>query len=31
MDGRRVIHIPAYRNERVEAADGFYLVAGHNL
>jgi hypothetical protein len=30
MDGRRVIHIPAYRNERVEAADGFYVVAGHN-
>jgi nitric oxide reductase NorQ protein len=30
MDGRRVIHIPAYRNERVEAADGFYLLAGHN-
>jgi len=30
MDGRRVIHIPGYRNERVEAADGFYVVAGHN-
>lgn len=30
MDGRRVITIPGYRNERVEAADGFYVVAGHN-
>ena len=30
MDGRRVIHIPGYRNERVEAADGFYVIAGHN-
>lgn len=30
MDGRRVIHIPGYRNERVEAADGFYILAGHN-
>ena len=30
MDGRRVIHIPANRNERVEAADGFYVIAGHN-
>jgi nitric oxide reductase NorQ protein len=30
MDGRRVIHIPGYRNERVEAADGFYVTAGHN-
>jgi MoxR-like ATPase len=30
MDGRGVITIPAYRNERVEATDGFYTVAGHN-
>jgi nitric oxide reductase NorQ protein len=30
MDGRRVITIPAYRDERVEAADGFHVVAGHN-
>ncbi|MGI5214838.1 AAA family ATPase [Plantactinospora sp. CA-290183] len=30
MDGRRVITIPGYRNERVEAVDGFYVVAGHN-
>jgi nitric oxide reductase NorQ protein len=30
MDGRGVITIPAYRNERVEAADGFYVIAGHN-
>ncbi|WP_019030720.1 AAA family ATPase [Salinispora arenicola] len=30
MDGRRVITIPGYRNERVEAADRFYVVAGHN-
>ncbi|WP_326550130.1 AAA family ATPase [Micromonospora sp. NBC_01813] len=30
MDGRRVIHLTAYRNERVDAADGFYVIAGHN-
>jgi nitric oxide reductase NorQ protein len=30
MDGRQVIHLTAYRNERVEAADGFYVIAGHN-
>ncbi|MEU9743432.1 AAA family ATPase [Micromonospora chersina] len=30
MDGRRVITIPGYRNERVEANDGFYVIAGHN-
>jgi nitric oxide reductase NorQ protein len=30
MDGRRVIHIPGYRNERVDAVDGFYVLAGHN-
>src|SRR5438270_7380110 len=31
MDGRGVITIPGYRNERVEATDGFYVIAGHNL
>ncbi|MGC9668490.1 AAA family ATPase [Planosporangium sp. 12N6] len=30
MDGRRVITIPGNRNERVEAVDGFYVIAGHN-
>jgi nitric oxide reductase NorQ protein len=30
MDGRGVVNIPAHRNERVDAADGFYVVAGHN-
>jgi nitric oxide reductase NorQ protein len=30
MDGRRVITIPGYRNETVEATDGFYVIAGHN-
>ncbi len=30
MDGRGVITIPGYRNERVEAVDGFYVIAGHN-
>src|SRR5918993_1030824 len=30
MDGRKVITIPGYRNERVEAVDGFYVIAGHN-
>jgi hypothetical protein len=30
MDGRRVIHLPGYRNERVDASDGFYVIAGHN-
>jgi hypothetical protein len=30
MDGRGVVHIPAHRNEKVEAADGFYVIAGHN-
>jgi hypothetical protein len=30
MDGRGVITIPGYRNERVQAHDGFYVVAGHN-
>lgn len=30
MDGRRVLTVPGYRNERVEAADGFYVIAGHN-
>jgi hypothetical protein len=31
MDGRRVITIPGYRNERVEAGERFYVIAGHNL
>jgi hypothetical protein len=30
MDGRRTITIPGYRNERVDATDGFYVIAGHN-
>jgi nitric oxide reductase NorQ protein len=30
MDGRGVITIPTYRNERVQAVDGFYVIAGHN-
>jgi hypothetical protein len=30
MDGRRVVTIPGYRNERVEASYGFYVIAGHN-
>jgi nitric oxide reductase NorQ protein len=30
MDGRRVITIPGYRNEKVEATEGFYVIAGHN-
>lgn len=30
MDGRGVITIPANSNETVQAADGFYIVAGHN-
>ena len=30
MDGRGVITIPGYRNERVQATDGFYVIAGHN-
>src|SRR5262249_3258424 len=30
MDGRRVVTIPGYRNERVQAVDGFYVIAGHN-
>jgi nitric oxide reductase NorQ protein len=30
MDGRGVITIPAHRNERVQAAGGFYVIAGHN-
>ncbi|MBQ1050824.1 AAA family ATPase [Micromonospora sp. C51] len=30
MDGRGVITIPAHGNETVQAADGFYIVAGHN-
>src|SRR5262249_17453178 len=30
MDGRHVITLTTYRNERVEAADGFYVIAAHN-
>jgi nitric oxide reductase NorQ protein len=30
MDGRRRITIPGYRNETVDAADGFYVIACHN-
>lgn len=30
MDGRGVIHLTGYRNERVKATDGFYVIAGHN-
>jgi MoxR-like ATPase len=30
MDGRRKIHLTAYRNEPVDAIDGFYVIAGHN-
>src|SRR5947207_2060919 len=30
MDGRGVITIPGYRNEHVQAIDGFYVIAGHN-
>lgn len=30
MDGRGTVHIPAHRNEPVHAADGFYVIAGHN-
>ncbi|MFJ8815522.1 AAA family ATPase [Amycolatopsis thermoflava] len=30
MDGRRQIIIKSHRNEVVDAASGFYVVAGHN-
>jgi len=30
MDGRREITVKAHKGETVKAADGFYLVAGHN-
>jgi nitric oxide reductase NorQ protein len=30
MDGRREIQVKAHRGESVTAADGFYVVAGHN-
>lgn len=30
MDGRRQITVKAHRGETIEAADGFYVVAGHN-
>jgi hypothetical protein len=30
MDGRGVITIPAHHHEQVKAAEGFYVIAGHN-
>ncbi len=30
MDGRSFIHIPAFANERIDATDGFYVIAAHN-
>jgi MoxR-like ATPase len=30
MDGRRQIQVKAHRGETITAADGFYLIAGHN-
>ena len=30
LDGRREIHIKAHKNELVTAAEGFYVIAGHN-
>lgn len=30
MDGRATITIPGYRNEKIDATDGFYVIAGHN-
>lgn len=30
MDGRRTIQVKAHRGETVTAAEGFYVVAGHN-
>jgi hypothetical protein len=30
MDGRGVITIPAHHHEQVRAAEGFYVIAGHN-
>ena len=30
VDGRREIHIKAHKNEKVTAAPGFYVIAGHN-
>jgi hypothetical protein len=30
MDGRGLITIPAHHHEQVKAAEGFYVIAGHN-
>lgn len=30
MDGRRQIQVKAHRGETITAADGFYVIAGHN-
>ena len=30
MDGRREITVKAHKGEAIKAADGFYVVAGHN-
>ena len=30
MDGRGFVTIPAFANERVDAVDGFYVIAAHN-
>lgn len=30
LDGRREVHIKAHKNEKVTAASGFYVIAGHN-
>ena len=30
MDGRREVTVKAHRGERIKAADGFYVIGGHN-
>ncbi|WUF44031.1 AAA family ATPase [Streptomyces sp. NBC_00483] len=30
LDGRRQIQVKAHKGETIEAADGFYVIAGHN-
>ena len=30
MDGRREITVKAHKGETIKAADGFYLIGGHN-
>ncbi len=30
MDGRRQIQVKAHKGETITAADGFYVIAGHN-